>query len=565
MSATASVEAPPAPAADLAAPRRISTSNLLWLGGAFLASLPFTVQFFRPGDTWWHLALGRLILQGGLLAAEPFSFLGAQHPWVDQQWLLEAAVAALVRIGGAGLASLTMGLAGSLALLLAALAVPRAARVRPWWLALAVVLGAATAQGALGVSGETVTVLGVATTLLAVRRWREGSRRAVLVLPPLFALWANLDAGFPAGLAVLAVALLVDAGPRAVRLRRVPPSGTLLLVGVGAGAVTILWGLLAGGGALVVLWTLLRPAPAEARARPGPLWAAALTAALATLLNPAGPALYGYIVETATSPGLTQLLAGFQSPNFHDAPVRIIEVTAALLVLVWSLARRVRSADLLLAALFFLATLDAARNAALFAVVALPQLAEYGASAWAGHSPHRLRTWTAQLGTRRATAAGMALLLAVAAVSLAITVPRLTPGAAASWERTQEPEAAAAYAAAHFPGARLLSSASDAGYLAARFPRERLVFLYDEIGIFGNPGVADYRRIVSLGAGWTSLLRRYRIRHAVLGANSADTTALLDLGWTANCYDAASGRVVLSAGGPPPSAIPAAPESAPAC
>lgn len=565
MTTTASPQAPPVPVTAPATPRRISPSSVLWLGGAFLASLPFTVQFFRPGDTWWHIALGRLILSGGIPAAEPFSFLATQHAWVDQEWLLEAGLAALVRLGGPALASLAMGLAGSLALLLAALAVPRAARVPPAWRALAIVLGAATAQGALGVAGETVTVLGVAATLLAVRRWREGSRGAVLVLPPLFALWANLDAGFPAGLAVLAVVLLVDAGPRRLRVRRLPPGGVLLLLGVGAGAATILWGLLAGGGVLIVLWTLLRPAPRETAGRPGPLWAAALASAAATLLNPAGPALYSYILETLTNPGLSQLLSGFRSPNFHDAPIRMVEVIAALLVISWTLARRVRSSDLLLAALFLLATLDAVRNQALFAIVAVPQLAEYGAAAWTAHAPARLREWTARLGSPRAGAAGMALVLAVAAASLAIAVPRVTPGAAAAWGRSHDPEAAASYVAAHFPGARLFSSMSDAGYLASRFPERRMVFLYEEIGIFGNPAIADYRRITDLGAGWQGLLDRYGIRHAILAANSADTAALLDLGWTTNCYDAASDRVVLSAGGPPPAAIPPAPTAAPAC
>jgi hypothetical protein len=564
VSPTATLEAASPLAARVAVSRQRDVPAGIWLAAGFLASLPFTVQFFRPGETWWHLALGRLILSGGgIPSAEPFSFLATQHPWVDQQWLLEAGIAALVRIGGAGLASLAMGLAGSLALLLAALAVQRARRVAPAWRASAMVLAAATAQGALGVAGETVSVLGVAATLLVVCRWRDGSQRAPWILPPLFALWANLDAGFVAGIAVLGTALLVDALPRGLRLRRLPPGGALLLLGIGAGATTILWGLLAGGGALLVLWTLLRPVPTEAGRSGGPLLAAAAAATAATLLNPAGPGLYAYILETATSPGLSQLLAGFGSPNFHDAPVRMIEVTAAILVITWTLARRVRAADLLLAALFFLATLEAERTAAFFAIVALPQLAEYGAAAWAAHRPERLRGWAARFERRRAVAA-VSLLVAVLAGSLAITFSRVSPAATAAFERSQEPEAAAAYVAAHFPGARLLSSASDAGYLADRFPKGRVVFLYDEVGIFGNAPVADYRRIVGLSPGWQTLLARYGIRHAVVGATSADTAALLDLGWTANCYDAASGRVVLSAGGPP-LAIPALPAAAPSC
>ena len=96
-----------------------------WLLGGFCVTLPFTVQLFRYGDEWWHLALGRLILSHGIPATEPFSFVATQHPWVEQQWLYEVVLASLVRLGGDGLASLALGLVGSLALLVAALAVPR--------------------------------------------------------------------------------------------------------------------------------------------------------------------------------------------------------------------------------------------------------------------------------------------------------------------------------------------------------------------------------------------------------------------------------------------------------
>jgi len=112
--------------------------NAAWLLGGFCITLIFTVQLFRYGDEWWHIALGRLILSHGIPSVEPFSFVATQHPWVEQQWLYEVVLATLVRLGGDGLASLALGLVGSLALLVAALAVPRRAHVprvgaRPRW------------------------------------------------------------------------------------------------------------------------------------------------------------------------------------------------------------------------------------------------------------------------------------------------------------------------------------------------------------------------------------------------------------------------------------------------
>jgi len=153
----------------------------------------------------------------------------------------------------------------------------------------------------------------------------------------------------------------------------------------------------------------------------------------------------------------------------------------------------------------------------------------------------------------------------VSAASIAVAAPQASAASAAQFEQTHEPAAAADYVAAHFPGQRLLSSDADAGYLAYRFPSGRVVFVYDEIGIFGTGPLTSYLDIATISGSWKALLVRYRLRHAVLGVDSADTSALLQLGWTVNCYDAASGRVVMSAGGSPPTSTPPSPSSAPTC
>ena len=553
--------AAPAPADPAAHPSRRAAA--LWLGAAFCVSLLLSVQLFRYGDEWWHIALGRLILQSGIPPAEPFSFVPTQHPWVEQQWLYEVALAALVRIGGDGLASLALGLTGSAALLLAALSVPRTARFSRGWSAFALLLGGLMAGMALGVRGETVSALGVAATLLIIRRWRDGAERWVWLLPPMFLVWANLHAGFIAGIGVLGFTLLIHRPDGRLRGRTAWPGATFVaVVGIGFGAAVLAAGLAVGAAVLVLLWALLRPEPLEPGTRRRPLLLASLLAAALTLVNPAGPGLYGYIAETVGNPILSQFVSEWQSPNFHDTLTRLIEVVAALLPLLWMLSRRVRIPDALLAATFFLLTLQAVRNVSLFAVVAIPQLAEYGSAAWARHAPRSLRL---HLRTPRPGWLAVVAAVAVSAAAIADVAPELTPAAAARFESTHEPAAAATYVAAHFPNQRLLSSDADAGYLAYRFPRGRVVFVYDEIGIFGTGPLTNYLDIADLGPHWRSLISRYGIRHAILGATSPDTSALLELGWTVNCYDGPSGRVVMSAGGSPPTSAPPSPTAAPAC
>jgi len=532
-----------------------------WLTAGFCATLPVTVQLFQHSDAWWHLALGRLILSHGIPGTEPFSFVAAQHGWVEPQWLYEVLLASLVRLGGDGLASLALGLVGSLALLLAALAVPRSARISRGWGAVAMVLGGLTAEMALGVSAATVTALGVALTLLIVARWRDGNHWAAWLLPPLFLLWANLDAGFIAGLGLLAFTLVIHR-PRRGGTSRVSATTSLAVVCVGAAAAAVLLGLVGGVVVLVALWAAFRPVPLDQGVRRRPLAMASAAAAVLTLVNPAGPGIYGYVAETLGNPLLSQLLSEWQSPNFHDALTRMIEVLAALLVLAWLIGRRPRVPDALLATAALLLTLQAVLNVTLLAIVAIPQLAEYGAAAWDARAPLRLRR---RLRARLPAPLALVAAAAVSGASIAIAAPQVSAASATRHEQAHEPVAAANYVAAHFPGQRLLSSDGDAGYLAYRFPTGRVVFVYDEIGIFGTGPLTDDVDIATVSGDWRALIERYGIRHAILGTASADVSALTELGWTVDCRDAASGRVVMSAGGPPPTSTPPPLSSAPSC
>src|ERR1019366_3840971 len=253
---------------------------------------------------------------------------------------------------------------------------------------------------------------------------------------------------------------------------------------------------------------------------------ASVAAPALTLVNPAGPGLYGYIAETVSNPILSQLVSEWQSPNFHDMLTRLIEVIAALLVLVWLLGRRPRVTDILLATAAFLFTLQAIRNVSLFAVVAIPILSEYGAAAWAARAPVNLRL---RFGNRPPRAVAVVAAIAVSAASIAVMAPQASASSAAQFEQTHEPETAADYVATNFPGQRLFRSDGDAGYLAHPFPTGRVVFVYDEIGIFGTGPLTDYIDIATISSTWKALLAKYDLRHAILGSGNADVSALLEL------------------------------------
>jgi hypothetical protein len=473
-----------------------------WVIGAAILSLVLTVQPFRDSDVWWHLAMGHYIIAHGIPAVEPFSFLHAANPWVGQQWLYEVGLARVVDLGGPGLASLIMGVVASSALLIAVLSIPRHRRPAGPWMAAALLLSALVAAQLVGVRAQVISLFGAAVVLYVVMRWRSGSTRILLVLPPLFLVWANLHAGFIIGLGIAVVALLTarTAGRR---------SRALLAAAIAAGV-------------------------------------------LATLANPAGPGLWTYVGTTFTSPTLTGVVTEWQSPDFHDNWLRLFEIETGLLVVAWVLGRRRDLFDLVLAGAIFAACLQAQRNVSLFALVAAPQLATYGAAAWSAQRSRLGRISLRQAARRWRRPPrwfASALVAVVAAGTAAAIVPQLTASAAASYESSQEPKAAADYVAAHLAGRRIYSIDTWTGYLAGRFPVGRVVYLYDETAVFGDAALQQYLDIHDLRPDWAQVIGDAGIRDAIVPAGAQEAAALLSIGWSVDCRDPASASVVMSAGG----------------
>mgnify|MGYP007135462285 CR=1 FL=1 len=479
--------------------RRAQLVRACWIAGAALLMLAVTVQPFRDTDVWWHLAMGQFITLHGIPHQEPFSFLSAANPWVGQQWLYEVLLAGLVGAGGFGLASVVMGVLGACALAVAAGAVPRSERVPGTALAPAMVLSGLVMAQLVGVRGQVITLFCFAVVLFVLARWREGRTFAVWFLPPLFLLWANLHAGFVAGFAVLVLALL-----------------------------------------------LVRP-HAEAQGARRQLGLALVVSAAATLLNPAGPGLYGYVAETFGNPTLTQVVTEWTSPDFHNLWLRLFEIEVVLLVIAWIASGGPDRFHLVLATGLLIASLQAQRNVSLFAIAAVPQLALYGTRAFEQQIAPRLRRLHAPRFSPGLSLAGVVIIAAAVGATVAT---QLTPASISSFVATRYPEAAATWYSAHLSGQRIYSPDTWGGYLAYRFPQGRVVFLYDETAVFGSAALQRYLDIHGLRQDWTEVLTEERIDNAIVPLQSDEASALHELGWVIDCSDAASGALVMSA---PPS------------
>src|SRR3954469_6275899 len=191
------------------------------------------------GDLFWLLAAGRYVDAHGAGAHDPFLTIAHGGHWYNQQWLSEWLLFQVQRAGGLKLVSFAY------ALVLGGTVAPLA------WACRGRRLGFVLAGFALFV-GSAVCVLQpraaglsflafalVVTVVYAARR-----RRAwLLLLPPLFALWANLHGAFLAGLlfaglSALGAALARRGGRRLPRIRLRP--ALPLAAATGAGAVALL-------------------------------------------------------------------------------------------------------------------------------------------------------------------------------------------------------------------------------------------------------------------------------------------------------------------------------------
>lgn len=519
---------------------------LIWPLAAGILTLPFTIHPFNYGDEWWHIALGQLILQHGIPSQEPFSFMHISNQWIEQQWLFEAGIAKLYALGGAGLVSLIMGIAGSAALVIASMAVPAASRISGPFRAAAIIAGGIVAFPEMGVRGEVVTDLFLALTLVLLSQWHAGHTRVVWLFPPLFLFWANLHAGFIFGLALMGMAFLLDQNRKLFGWY--PSAVFTVLTSFAVG--------IAAGMPLGIIMFLILAYVFGSGSFSGPalqLGASTVISGLVTLINPSGAGLWRYILETLGNPLLSSSVSEWQSPDFHYVFNRIFAAFVTIVIAFWVLNRRPRAFYLIAAGFAATAALDAVRNVPLFVIIAIPQVAEYAHLTW--QQRRRFLIWSGSF------------LGAVLAATYLLFAPPLLSGieTAQSFESSNKPKSAADFVAIHYPGQRILSTDIDAGYLAFRFPAARVVFMYDEIGLFGQDNLNYYLGIVNLSADdWMQRIQREDMTVAVLPSKEAITQALRERSWKIACYDKPSDYVVLVPGTLPAGSLPPA-SSYPGC
>jgi hypothetical protein len=166
-------------------------------------------------DTWWHLRAGEeMWAHGSVMLADEFSFTARGAHWPNHEWLSEIVFYGVYRVGG--LALLTFLTAACVT----------AAIGMSWRL----MTGSALARLVLIAAGIPSLAFvwavrpHVFSQVLLMATVHLCLRRAFWVLPPIFALWANLHGAVALGFVVLGAVMLSDAYLLGIRraLRIVP-------------------------------------------------------------------------------------------------------------------------------------------------------------------------------------------------------------------------------------------------------------------------------------------------------------------------------------------------------
>lgn len=428
-------------------------------------------------DLFWHLAIGRSILEHGFPYVDPFGIGTDGLAWSPPEWLAEVGLALLYRGTGFFGISVVHGLVvGALGILVFLRAQALGARDAHALGALA--LSSLPASLHLAMRPLVLGHLLSALVLLELTRERSGARTLVPFFPLLFLLWANLHPSWPLGLLWIALELggRVLSGPLARRFphrfTQTPVTRSLVL---------------------------------------------ALLSPLVVWMRPDGlsGALYPFVHVVGLGDQMREIIEWF--PLDWTRPIQVLAVIAGVTALALASRRKTSLADLLFAALSLYLLLRHQRFLPLALIGIAPLLA-----ASLPEAPSLERLTTAIEGPRGAAcAAALALLLMLLSwptptvleetVTVGFPVEATDALVAMDAERRSE----------GLPPLRVFTTFEDGGYVAWRRHGGR-VYLDSRFDLYARAGI--FREYLALRAGgdpWP-VFSRHRMDAAMVPTHARD-------------------------------------------
>ena len=174
------------------------------VGATFYAGRIFTVD----PDMWWHIKTGQTIVATHHWpTVDPYSFTVHGQPWIAFEWLGDALIGAVARVGGVrGLDALLIVLGSAVMIALYVFATVRSGNSKAGFLAASVLIALATPSFTM--RSQMLGYLFLILTLTALELFRQGKQWAIWFLPPLLLVWVNTHGSFIIGLGVIFVYLV---------------------------------------------------------------------------------------------------------------------------------------------------------------------------------------------------------------------------------------------------------------------------------------------------------------------------------------------------------------------
>ncbi|MBI3407884.1 MAG: hypothetical protein HY040_05955 [Planctomycetes bacterium] len=452
-------------------------------------------------DFWHHLARGReIVAQGSLLDRDIFTYTVPGQPFQDVNWLSQVVYYGLFELGGLALVQVANALL--LALTLALLI--NICRQRSGSLVVAMIVGIITFLGlwqAMTIRPQTFSLL--LFVVLFDLLERSSTKPWLLLFPPLLlALWVNLHGAFPAGLMLVGAYFLAACWQK---WKPTPsPQASLRARGVPE-----------------------RPRdPRRLEDSPAGLAACLGACLVATLANPYGWSIYGYVSLTS-SRAAARRIDEWVPPNLDlwigRAFFASLILLAVLVVLAWR-TRKPGFRDWVLLALFLPLACGSVRMVTWWLIVLAPVLAELLAAVL----PAAKRDAAAP---RPNAGAGLVFtaLLAVA-VSSVPGLQSYNPLLAYRPQERIEHDLDAVHVRLErtLPSGRLFARLEWGEYLGwIGMPRHQ-VFMDGRIEIFPDEVWREYSTITLGRDGWEEILDRYQVDALILDADYHGRTGLLD-------------------------------------
>jgi hypothetical protein len=458
---------------------RLSARTLL-LGGVMIVILALFISGVQDPDFWWHLRIGRWMVENGRLPSQDlFTFtVPKDHVWTDHEYLTEVLMWLIYSATGALGLSVVFGLVTWTGFW----TMYRQVRRQPF-----VIVGLGLAMAAVagapiwGPRAQMITFALTCLELYWIDAYLRGRSRALYFFPLVMVLWANLHGGWVIGFAWLGVALVAE------------------LIG---------WA-----------WDPSNPAH---RAHVRFLAIVTAVSVVAVLATPHGFSLYLYPFLTVSSVAQEKLIVEWFSPDFHQVYLRPFELMIFVLITGFAL-RRPRLYDFLLTAVALAFALQSVRNVVLFIAAATPVIINIYSDYWRELST--TRGWKPVLPNRTSFAAITAVVLVViAAATLFHIVEGTSPAKQKSLDASSYPIGAADWLQAHpNVGTRMYNQYGWGGYLVNRFYPDpnRKVFIFGEAALMGDPLLNQYEDVQTLRTDWKSVLDQYKVDYIVYNRDEA--------------------------------------------